>query len=210
MLGCTFWNYVEKTISDEDCWLWRGFVRKDGYGKAWFNGKIYKAHRASYEIHYGEIPKGFLICHKCDVRHCVNPNHLFVGTYLDNMKDASQKGRTAKGAKNGLHAQKMVKLDEDQVRYIIEMRGKVEQKDLAKEFSVSKPYISQIQRGLRWNHVCEIKEVTNVRCPRKPFKLSLEKVLEIKKLKGKMRVKDLAEKYGISISWVYIIQNKDI
>jgi hypothetical protein len=73
------------------CWLWNGALNKDGYGV--FGIKAEGAHRASYKMYKGEIPKGILVCHKCDIPRCVNPDHLFLGTQLDNIRDAQSKNR---------------------------------------------------------------------------------------------------------------------
>lgn len=75
------------------CWLWLGSIKKNGYGNMAFGGSFTQAHRVSYMAFKGEIPSGFVICHSCDNPSCVNPDHLWHGTYSDNMKDASKKGR---------------------------------------------------------------------------------------------------------------------
>lgn len=76
-------------VTESGCWLWMGVIHASGYGH--YNGK--KAHRLSWELHNGSIPDGMCICHKCDVPSCVNPNHLFLGTQGDNVRDAWTKGR---------------------------------------------------------------------------------------------------------------------
>lgn len=75
------------------CWLWIGAAFNHGYGQMRINGKIKSAHRASWEIHNGDIPNDLFVCHKCDVKLCVNPDHLFLGTNSDNMKDMNDKKR---------------------------------------------------------------------------------------------------------------------
>lgn len=84
-------------VPEAGCWIWTGAVNCErGYGYFIYEGKPRLAHRASWSIHNGPIPDGANVLHRCDIPSCVNPNHLFLGTLSDNMKDCSVKGRTEK------------------------------------------------------------------------------------------------------------------
>jgi hypothetical protein len=88
---------------DAPCWIWLKSKFDNGYGQQKIKGKNYRVHRLSYRLFVGEIPKGLLICHKCDQKDCINPEHLFLGTQADNMLDMVQKGRSLKGNKHPLY-----------------------------------------------------------------------------------------------------------
>lgn len=87
-----FWTKVEVRAADA-CWLWRGGTDRYGYGKFSVAGQSTVAHRVAYELIVGEIPKPLHALHHCDVRNCVNPAHLFLGTNDDNVADRIAKGR---------------------------------------------------------------------------------------------------------------------
>jgi hypothetical protein len=81
-----FWSKVDKT---ENCWEWTGALTPNGYGRLAHEG----AHRVAYRLTYGDFDQGLFVCHRCDNPKCVRPDHLFLGTQFDNMRDCSTKGR---------------------------------------------------------------------------------------------------------------------
>lgn len=85
--------------ADDECWLWTGAITSDGYGKCRPESDSWLAHRVAWTVARGEIPEGLCVCHKCDVRACCNPSHLFLGTNTDNVMDRCAKGRSARNTK---------------------------------------------------------------------------------------------------------------
>ena len=86
---------VCKSPHPNGCWIWTAVKHKAGYGKILHNRKTLLAHRVSFELNRHQIPDGLLVLHHCDNPSCVNPDHLFLGTYSDNAKDRDAKGRAA-------------------------------------------------------------------------------------------------------------------
>jgi hypothetical protein len=141
------------------CWIWTGFqFKNNGYGQAfarWKNGKTHLilAHVASWILHFGD-PDELCVLHHCDNRPCVNPIHLWRGTYQDNSDDMDAKGRRSQIRANGQN-HGMAILTENQVleirkRYAV---GHVEQTQLANEFHVSIACIHSIVRRKSWKHL---------------------------------------------------------
>lgn len=132
------------------CWLWELSLAPNGYGKfSPTHDKTVGAHRASYQIHCGPIPKGMCVCHKCDVRSCVNPSHLFLGTAADNMQDAGQKGRMDwLDSERKLANTKRTKLTSAEADVIRASSGRGV--DLARQFNVSPATICLIRKGINW------------------------------------------------------------
>lgn len=89
----TFWQRVNKTV---DCWEWTGQLTIHDYGTISWNGKNISTHRISWIFKNGKIEDGLCVLHKCDNRRCVNPDHLFLGTHIDNMRDMKIKNRGGK------------------------------------------------------------------------------------------------------------------
>jgi len=95
-----FLNSIDFSQDEFSCFMWRGRIRRDGYGEMIVERKHLQAHRISYSTFVGFIPTGQLVLHRCDVKSCVNPRHLFLGTQSDNMRDCAAKGRINKRSGN--------------------------------------------------------------------------------------------------------------
>lgn len=128
------------------CWIWLGHLGP--YGLFRMDGRLaIGAHRASWILHNGEIPKDKIVCHRCDNPACVNPSHLFIGTAAENVADRHQKGRSRSLFESG-ERHRNSKLSDSDVREIKRLLacGRP-QKEIAFAFGVSASNISQINRG---------------------------------------------------------------
>lgn len=146
-----FWRYVYRR-QDHQCWPWTGSTMvRGGYGQLNDRNRLLKAHRVSWELHFGFIPKGLMIRHMCHNPICCNPSHLLPGTAAENHEDMRKANRmyvphASRGSANS-HA----KLRDEDVMFIRQsgLPGVV----LAKKFGVSKANISRIQLGKSWKHL---------------------------------------------------------
>lgn len=147
-----FWSQVEK---GEGCWVWLGSKMADGYGSARRNSKTVLAHRLSYELTFGPIPDGLMVCHTCDNKPCVRPDHFFLGTCRDNIQDASRKGRLACGERGGMQFSPTRKLSKEDV---VSIRSEyvprvVTIKELARQYNVSPRTIRAVVAHENWKWV---------------------------------------------------------
>lgn len=151
-------------VQENGCWMWTGGKDRKGYGlfsvgpsrnpDGSRRNSMKAAHRVSYELFNGGIPDGLFVLHKCDTPGCVNPEHLFLGTNLDNVRDMDSKGRRVNGPSYGSDHGNAV-LDEKQVLEIMELlkARKPTQKEIAKMYGVAHSTINHIATGRLWSHL---------------------------------------------------------
>lgn len=148
-----FWSKVNKDgptqpHMDTSCWEWLGYCNKNyGYGRFSIDGRLGLAHRFSWILQYGELPKDLDILHKCDNPSCVNPSHLLLGTHQDNMQDMVKKGRhrTLKGEHNSWAKLTRLQVDEIRAKSI-----HTTQAQLGREYGVTQAAIHLIVKGKNW------------------------------------------------------------
>ena len=144
-----FWAKVQKT---DTCWLWAGAQNAGGYGQFSVGGIMTSAHRVSYEIHFGPIPEGMYVLHKCRNKHCVAPHHLEAGTPAKNSGPDRYRDGTMTHLTGELHG--MSKLTETQVLSIRSMyRNGTSQKKLSLMYGVGQDQISRIVNKKSWSHL---------------------------------------------------------
>lgn len=163
-----FWKKVDKSA---DCWIYKA-APSQTYGVFKIRGNWFKAHRLSYEIHFGPITEDMFVCHHCDTPRCVNPSHLFLGTAKDNSQDMVKKGRSAaqrgllandhlRGERHWCHVQvgrqsgefnHHAILTSEQVSEIRKryQSCKISQHVLAKEYGIAQTTVSAIIRRVIW------------------------------------------------------------
>jgi len=145
--GKPFDSYLVR--SETGCLLWTGKTDKDGYGRRGVRIGEKRAHRHAYTLANGSIPDGLLVRHTCDTPACCEPQHLVLGSQLENMKDKVERDRQAKGSKGG-----KAKLTDDMVREIRDLYSSgMTQKDIAAMFPVTQSSVSLIVMRKQWTHI---------------------------------------------------------
>lgn len=151
-----FWNNVAIPAQENKCWEWKKSKSHNGYGQFNFSNGIGKkaiavrATRVSYYLHNKHIDDKLLVCHTCDNPGCVNPNHLFLGTQVENMKDCIEKGRFV--ITKGQDRSKKLK-NEDILKIKELFLSGIKQPDIAKIYNMHQCNISRIVTGKRWSHL---------------------------------------------------------
>ena len=145
-LGDRFFSFIEKKSSG--CWEWQGAKNPGGYGLFTLGKKFKLAHRLSWEFTYGFEPIGLVICHTCDNRACVNPEHLFLGDNKDNAKDKMKKGRHVQRYGNS-------KLTIENVKEIrrLWITGEYSHLKLAGMFGVKHSCIGRVINSNKWGGI---------------------------------------------------------
>lgn len=132
-----FWSRVTK--QGGGCWLHSGGLGSHGYPQSFIAGNVTVAHRVSYRIHHGDMPKGTVVRHTCDNRQCVNPDHLLLGTNDENMDDMAKRQRSGQS-----------KLTWEQVR-AIRADGRSQRK-IAADYGIAQTSVGRILRGKCYKH----------------------------------------------------------
>ena len=140
----TFWERVTKT---PECWIWKGYTTKLGYGLLTTNSITTTAHRFSWELLHGPIPLGLNVLHKCDNPPCVRPDHLFLGTQWDNIQDMIDKERQQDYSNQKGNSRNSSKLTEHQVEEIKVRLSRESGVHLARRFGVTRQCINLIKLG---------------------------------------------------------------
>ena len=140
-----FWKFINKTPT---CWIWTGCTNSFGHGRIRKHPFTYYSHRISYEIHYGKIPEGLFVCHHCDNPSCVRPDHLFLGTQLDNLRDCKSKKRNNFGEKVPNH--KLTWKSVDEMRELI-LKDNPTTAFLSRKYGVHPRTIRNVRNKDTWN-----------------------------------------------------------
>lgn len=126
-------------ISPTGCHLFESTIKKDGYARFFFRGRQVQAHIVAYTLTHGEVPAGKLVCHTCDVRNCVNPDHLYAGTHKTNTADMHARHR-------GVGNRKLTNMGVRVIRRLLE-NSSLSQQQIAEPFGIKQVAVSRVKLG---------------------------------------------------------------
>lgn len=138
-------------IKENGCLEWTGYKDKKGYGQAHHYYKRLFAHRLSWMVHKGEIPEGMLVCHTCDNPPCCNPDHLFLGTYKENIQDMIRKGRSNTPKGERVRSSKLKNSDIYEIKKLFEKGYSMQ--EISNIYMCARSTISNIINRKTWKHI---------------------------------------------------------
>lgn len=136
-----FWNNVQRS---DGCWTWSGARHERGYGRFRVGSVVHRAHRFAWLITRGDIPQGMHVLHRCDNPSCVRPDHLFLGSHADNMRDKARKGRNTASRKLTASDARAIKAA---------LANGTDMVTIARAYNVTPPCIGAIKHGVTWKHI---------------------------------------------------------
>lgn len=191
-------EYIRKNHAkaESGCWVWLLLGKVGGYGRGKYRGRRYLAHRLSWIAHFGEIPEGMEVCHRCDNPACVNPAHLFLGSHADNMSDASAKGRMRAPRGEACAASKITDAVAKEILSSEESGAAI-----ARRLGISKNVVSRVRRRQTWRHIhVELQQYNDGRHTRR-VKLSAEDVKQAQRwFAAGISQTEIARRLGVNSS----------
>lgn len=217
---CIIARLLDKIVVDEatGCWNWTGSALPTGYGKLTVNGKQTSTHRISYVVHYGPIPPGMHVCHRCDNPRCIRFDHLWLGTPKANMQDRDRKGRDrykGKGKTPRIRGPRTDKINPDLATEIHQLRScGMYTADIAQQVGMSTGAIRRFLRGDTWKESyqeirADLKSRTSAPRSIHRAKLTGDQVREIRQLHSNgVTRQQLAENFDIKLSTLSDLLNR--
>ena len=198
-----FWARVDKS---DGCWNWTGALNTDKYGKLLVctdRARRLFAHRISWALHNNAEPGDMLVIHSCDNRRCVRPEHLRLGTHLDNARDAIDRDRYVRGAAHS--SAKLHPFDVNAIRALYE--AGLGKRKLAEYYNVNSRTILALVRGRTWDKLPAQKQYTGLEAGEDApnAKLTADQVAEIRRLRVDMTQREIAERFGVTPSTISAI-----
>lgn len=187
-----FWLLVDRRGPDE-CWLWLGARQAKGYGRLCYRSALVPAHRLSFGLHFGPIPSGMLVCHRCDNPPCCNPAHLFLGTPRDNAQDMTRKER---GGTTKLSAEVVAEMRRD-------CRRGLTLSEVARRNHIARSTARRAVYGVGWSHISNPVDPDELQKSSKSRKLTPEGVENIRRLaEGGLSFHKIAAACGVDRAYV--------